>query len=98
AAGEGGGLERLAGQFGNGSTLTVTGGTIQGNSAHSAGGVGGVLANLTGVTVRGNHADFGGGIGTNANLVNCLIVGNSATHDGGGIRATSVNLIGTTVR
>ena len=88
----------LGGAILNFGTLTVTGSTISGNSAHRGGGISNhETLTTTRSTIIGNYADLGGGIySTTGNLFNPLtkkttvtnstISGNSATARGGGVR------------
>jgi fibronectin-binding autotransporter adhesin len=73
----------------NPGTLTVTGGTIDGNSAAYGGGLAtNGTATLTDVTISGNSAEFAGGGISNGNqdtITDCTISGNSAGVFGGGV-------------
>ncbi len=95
---DGGGLEIASDTTGQGGVLTISGGALLGNTAHTGGGIAGFQANVTGCTFGGNHADFGGATNVvNATLTNCTVSGNTADHDGAGVRATRAKLTGCTV-
>lgn len=89
----------------NHGNLSMTGGSIVGNS--NGGAILGGIAMLNGVTVSNNSntggTGFGGGglfiNGSAVTVINCLVTNNSTTSDGGGIRngGGKATIINTTV-
>ena len=87
---EGGGIENYG-------TLTLSAGTLSGNTANNEGG--GInnygTVTVSGCTLSNNHASYGGGIdnhGTATVSGGSTLSGNSAAYAGGGISTTTATL------
>lgn len=85
----------------SGATLTMSGGSMSGNTADDAAGALGVVgsAMVDGTAFANNSAELGGGIGVfggTLTLTNATVNGNTAVDHGGGIRISSGGVLNMT--